>query len=262
MTVALAATHHDPEGLLYDQTARILPLLHEFYCHSTVVVTPTTRTPSRDLLKAQGVTLIDDNSDLPRGHLHLGLWRRVAVERALHHSPAATHIHFCDFDRVLHWAEYYPDELKTTLDFLVRYDFTVLGRTPRAFASHPRIQRDTEGIVNQVFHQVSGEPWDVTAASRGLSRRAVQTIAADCHDDTIGSDCSWPLFVMRRGGLNLGYLQTEGLEFETLDRYGSMIEELGGPAAWMARADSDPRNWAFRLEMARLEVESIVAYSL
>jgi hypothetical protein len=61
---------------------------------------------------------------------------------------------------------------------VTEYDFTVLGRTPRAFDSHPRIQRDTESIVNHVFGLVSGQTWDVTAAARGLSRRAAEVRAA------------------------------------------------------------------------------------
>lgn len=260
MTVALAATHHDPDGRLYDQAARILPQLCALYCHIAIVVTPTTQNSSRMLLHNAGVQVSHGNADAPSGHLHLGLWRRFAVELGVRGAREASHIHFCDFDRVLHWAEYYRDELRQTLDYLTRYDFTVLGRTPRAFASHPRTQRDTEGIVNHVFSLASGLPWDVTAASRGLSRRAAQAIVADCADNTIGSDCSWPLFVRRLDTLTMGYLQTEGLEFETPDRYGDVIEAAGGLAAWIAQTDNDPQQWAFRLEMARTEVETIAAY--
>ncbi len=261
MTVALAATHHDSDGRLYDQTARIVPLLHEIYSSIVILVTPATLPASRSLLQATGVHISSSGADLPQGHMHLGLWRRRAVEQALMVSLQATHIHFCDFDRVLHWAEYYPDELRLTLDTLTQYDFTVLGRTRRAFDSHPRIQRDTEGIVNHVFATVSGLPWDVTAASRGLSRWAAQPIVAECHDDTVGSDCSWPLFLRRRPNLQMGYIETEGLEFETLDRYADELETSGGAAAWIARMDADPQNWAFRLELARLEVAAIAAYS-
>lgn len=260
MTVALAATHHDADGRLYDQTARIVSLLHELYRGIFILMTPTTQAASRSLLQASGAHVNDGGVNLPQGHTHLGLWRRLAVEHALTRSQEVTHIHFCDFDRVLHWAEYYPDELKVTLDALTRYDFTVLGRTPRAFDSHPRMQRDTERIVNQLFATVSGLPWDVTAASRGLSRRAAAHLVAGCHDNTVGSDCSWPLFMQRSENLTLGYLETEGLEFETLDRYGDEIAVLGGAEAWMNRMDADPQNWVLRLELARLEVAAIAAY--
>ena len=78
-------------------------------------------------------------SDRFAGLLRLGRARRAALELALEWDPAA--ILFCDFDRVLHWAECYPDGLARVVTDLAARDFTVLGRTARAFASHPRIQR-------------------------------------------------------------------------------------------------------------------------
>jgi hypothetical protein len=103
--------------------------------------------------------------------------------------------------------------------------------------------------------------WDVTAASRGFSRRAAELLVAGSEDDTIGNDCSWPLFFQQEGSIRLHFMETEGLEFETLDRYSA--EELataGGVDGWMARLDADPQQWAQRLETARLEVAAMVPY--
>ena len=72
---------------------------------------------------------------------------------------------------------------------------------------------------------------------------------ADCADDTIGNDCSWPLCVMRHAKLSLGYRETNGLEFETLDRFAGIADAPGGPAAWLERLDADPKQWAVRLEL-------------
>lgn len=261
-TIAFAATHHDPEELLYHQTRRLLPVLRALYAHLTIVVTSSTPRRTQDMLSEAGCSVFDRGTDLPdEGMSYLGLWRRKALELSLRDSHEAAYIHFCDFDRILHWAEHYPDELRSVLATIPQYDFTVLGRTARAFASHPRIQRDTEAIINHIFALASGQPWDVTAASRGLSRRAAGLIVAGCHDDTIGNDCSWPLFLQRYDHLQLGYRETEGLEFETLDRYSAEeLAALGGPAGWFARVDADPRQWARRLDTAKSEVDSIVAY--
>lgn len=261
MNIALAATHHDTDGRLLAQTARMLPILKELYCCVAIAVTATTLEANLQLLQQAGVALHIGGTDWPSGHLKLGLWRRTAVATALQNAPTATHIHFCDFDRVLHWAETNPTELQQTLEALPRYDFTVLGRTPRAFASHPKVQRDTEAIVNQVFGLVYGQAWDVTAASRGLSRRAAEAIVTDCDDDTIGTDCSWPLFIRKREDFTSGYSETEGLEFETLDRYGDEIAALGGADAWIARVDADPHAWTLRLDLARAEVAAALAYA-
>ncbi|MEP7199278.1 MAG: hypothetical protein ABI874_05615 [Chloroflexota bacterium] len=259
MTVALAATHHDPMGLLHAQTERMLPRLRQLYAHIAVSLSPTSHAPTRDTLRAAGVSM-DCAQDPPDAFRYLGRKRREVVARAFDAAPAATHVHLCDFDRVLHWAEFHGAELRETIAHLCQYDFTILGRTPCAFASHPRVQRDTEAIINHAFALASGKAWDVTAASRGLSRRAAQTINVDCADDTIGNDCSWPLVVLRRAELTLAYRETDGLEFETPDRFAAEIAAAGGLSAWVARIDNDPQHWAQRLELARVEVESVTRY--
>jgi hypothetical protein len=259
MKVALAATHHDPHGLLDEQAARVLPQLSALYEKVVVMLSPATRAATWELLEAAGAR-VTVSAACQEGSSHfLGRKRRQSVALALEDAPDASHVHLCDFDRVLHWAEFYPDELRAVLPFICAHDFTSLGRTPRAFASHPRTQRYTEGIINHVFSLASGRAWDVTAASRGLSRRAAAVIAG-CADDTIGNDCSWPLCVMRHEVLSNAYLETEGLEFETPDRYPREVAAAGGLQAWLDRIDSDPAQWARRLELARIEVESVAAF--
>lgn len=258
--VALTVTNHDPEGRLNAQAVRVLPLLRALYCHITMVVTPTTPVEALASLRDAGVTVMDGGGAIPIGMAHLGQWRRLALDVALREADQATHLHLCDFDRILHWAEFYPYELQAVLTTLPGHDLTVFGRTPRAFAAHPRVQRDTEAIVNHVFGVASGLPWDVTAASRGLSRRAAEAVVANSQDDTVGTDCSWVLFLRQYGAYTLNYISTEGLEFETLDRYADEIAALGGTAAWLSRLDADPQQWLERLALARLEVESIVRY--
>lgn len=257
--VVLASTHHDPEGVLDGQAGRVLPVLCTLYAHMLVMLSPATPAVTRQLLEDAGAKVVVNDPGQTGSSNFLGRKRRQAVLLAFEEAPAASHVHLCDFDRLLHWAQYYPEELHAVLRFLCAHDFTVLGRTPRAFASHPRVQRDTEAIINHVFGLASGRAWDVTAASRGVSRRAAPVIA-DCPDDTIGNDCSWPLRAMRDTKLSLGYRETEGLEFETLDRFAGTAGVAEGPDAWLARLDADPKQWAVRLELARIEVESIATY--
>ena len=159
---------------------------------------------------------------------------------------------------MLHWAEYHPDELADTVHSLPSAECMVIGRTDRAFASHPRTQRDTEAIVNGVFAQVSGKTWDVTAAARGLSRRAANAIIAGCAEESVGTDAAWPLFLARAGNFTLGYHATEGMEFETPDRYLDQVAELGSVAAWIQRLDNDVHEWVLRLEIARSEVAAML----
>ena len=188
----------------------------------------------------------------------LGHARRNALECALRLDAPV--ILFCDFDRVLHWAECYPEELAHVARDLAARDFTVLGRTQRAFESHPRIQRDTEAIANTVYASVSGQAWDVTAAARGVSRRAAAAILDGCDEPSVGTDVAWPLFLQRHGGFTIGYRAIEGLEFETADRFADQVAAAGGLAAWMAQLDADPQRWVERLEVACVEVAAALSY--
>lgn len=251
----LATTHHDPEGRLVDQMARMLPTLRRLFAQIAVHATDMTADEHMAALRDAGALIQRAPAE---GHALIGRARRGAVELGLRLDGA--HMLFCDLDRALHWAEFHPAELEQTVAWLRGSDFAVLGRTPRAFASHPQTQRDTEAIVNHVFARASGVAWDITAAARGLSRRAAQAIVERCDEASVGTDAAWPLFLMREGGLSLAYRETEGLEFETPDRYGDQIAALGGYDTWLARLDGDIREWALRLEIARAEVAAMVPY--
>ncbi|HWQ14639.1 MAG TPA: hypothetical protein VNL77_17715 [Roseiflexaceae bacterium] len=255
MLLTLASTHHDPPGRLIPQLRRVLPELVGHFGAIAVRATQGTLPEAVALLEAAGALVRRGPTD---SALLLGRARRDALALAL--ETGADALLFCDFDRILHWAEQYPAELAGVIQDIPRRDVTVLGRTRRAFDTHPRVQRDTEAIVNAVYADVSGHPWDVTAAARGLSRRAAAAILGGCPEETIGTDVAWPLFA-QRAGLTLGYIQTEGLEFETADRFADEIAAAGGLERWMAHLDADPRRWAARLEFARVEVEAALPYT-
>jgi hypothetical protein len=254
----LAATQHDPEGRLTNQLARAVPVLTRIFSAIAVQATYASQPSALDLLRSAGALVRQEMSSEFNGLPYLGAARRGAVELAL--GLGAENILFCDFDRALHWAEYHAVELAEIAASIAARDFTVLGRTERAFASHPRIQRDTEAIINHVYAASSGNNWDVTAAARGISRRAASALLEGCSDQSIGTDVSWPLFLSRAGGFTLGYLATEGLEFETADRYADQIAAAGGLAQWIAQIDASPQQWAFRLELARIEVQAAIPY--
>jgi hypothetical protein len=261
MSVVLASTQHDPDGRLYAQVRRTLPALTRMFGGMAFQVTQATQARSLALLTDTGALVQREPvAQLDDGLHAIGRARRAVLALALRLD--APNILFGDFDRIMHWVEFYPAELAQVLARIPAYDFTVLGRTERAFASHPRTQRDTESIINRVYAGVSGNAWDATAAARGLSRPAAAAILAGCPDESIGTDVSWPLFIQRAGGFRLDYIATEGLEFETADRYGDQITAAGGRDAWMAQIDADPQQWAQRLHLAQVEVKATLPYRL
>lgn len=259
MTVTLAVTYHDPEGRMRDQIEHALPVLIRIFGGLAVRASYSAHKPSLKLFAEAGAVIAHGLPEQAVERFKLGQARRDAIALAL--QLDCPYLIYCDCDRMLHWVEQYPAELAAVAARVEDHDFTVLGRTRRAFDSHPRIQRDTEAIVNHVFETVSGHAWDVTAATRGLSRRAAESILAECPDEEVSTDVSWPLFLERAGGFSLGYIATEGMEFETADRYSEEVAQAGGLAQWIARLDADPRNWAHRLEMARVEIEAMSPYA-
>jgi hypothetical protein len=257
MSVALAVIQYDPQGLLFDQTARVLPQLQEVFTDIAVYANVATAPHLLDDLRQRNVHVRAEAVE--EGFSVIGKFRRAAVNLAL--QGPCPFIIYCDFDRILHWMEFYPAELRAVTQQITHYDFTILGRTPRAFATHPRIQRDTEAIINHVFERVSDRTWDTGTGARGLSRRAAEAIVTGCLDDQISNDVTWPLCLEQRGGFMLGYLETEGLEFETPDRFPAEVARAGGVAQWSEQLDDDPQHWAARLELARIEVAAMLPYA-
>jgi hypothetical protein len=254
--VGLATIYHDPQGRLSDQASRALPVLTGIFAglaiNATVATHPKLLANFTDIAVVRQAPLPQD------GRAKIGWARKEAIELAL--QLDCPFIMYCDGDRILHWAEYHPEELRQVIQQIGGSDFTVLGRTRRAFETHPRTMRDTEAIVNHVFELASGYDWDVTAAARGLSRPAIEAIAAGCFDDEFSTDVSWPLFLQRQGGFSFSYMATEGLEYETADRHHQEVAAAGGTEQWLAQLEQNPRAWARRLEMAQIEVAAMLPY--
>ncbi len=255
-SVALAVTHHDPEQRMERQIAQWLPVLQQYYAHLAIIVTADTNYNAW-ITPAAALSVQQLPAQFPAGMAALGQIRQMVVQQAWQHAPHISHVHLCDFDRILHWVAHYPVELAHVVAHITHADLTVLGRTPRAFATHPRTQRDTESLINHVFELASGRAWDVTAASRGLSRRASAYLAERCADPTVGVDCAWVLCALQQPELVVAYSATEGLEFETADRYPAEIAAAGSVSAWIATLDASPQQWLQRLQVAMLEVASI-----
>ncbi len=256
-TVALCVTVHDPTGRLLTLAADRLPALSELYAALAAFCSRQTHPALLDLLR-QYSARVDLDEGEPAGIARIGQVRRQTIRGGL--EAGTTHLQMCDFDRAIHWVSCFPDELRDVVCSIPGYDLLVLGRTPRAWSTHPPYQAETEPLFNKVFALVTGLPWDVGAGSRGLSRRAAEALLDTSTEMTVGVDAEWPLLLLRREGFRTGHRACEGLEFETADCFGREIEAAGGYEAWEAQMSSDPRRWAFRLQVALMIAEAAVRY--
>lgn len=255
--VALAVTVHDPGQRLVGMSEAHLPTLVARYAAVSAYCSRNTNPTVLDLLRAHGVRVQVDGNE-PSGIEGIGAVRREAVRAGLQAGTA--HLQLCDFDRALHWVAHHPAELEAVVAEIPGYDLLVLGRTARAWATHPPYQAETEPLFNRVFGLVSGLDWDVGAGSRGLSRRGAEALLALSRDDSVGTDAEWPLLLLRQPGFRVGQRLCEGLEFETADSFGPEIEAAGGYAAWEALMSADPRRWVFRLRLALFIAEAALRF--
>jgi len=253
----LAVTVHQPDERLVGMIEAYLPALAARYTAMVARCSARTHATVLDLLRRHGAS-VHVGEDKPEGLHNIGAIRQETLRAAL--DAGTTHLHLCDFDRAIHWAARFPQELDEVIADLTYYDLLVLGRTERAWETHPAYQAETEPLFNRVFALVTGLHWDVGAGARGFSRRAVETLLQHTQEETVGADAEWPLLLLNQDGYRTGFRACEGLEFETADRFGPEIEAAGGYEAWQAQMSSDPQRWVFRMKLALCIAEAAVRY--
>jgi len=248
MSLALAATWN-PRGEL-DRFLNRLPQLMGVYEALEVVSPP--HAPKDDLAKLQAA--FDDGEKAGRkDRVFLSpSWpqgRYLSIKYAL--ETNTTHIHYADVDRLLRWVEICPDEWSVCLDRIERSQVLIFGRTPVAYATHPNALVQTEALSNLVVSHILGQAIDVSAGSKAFSRDA----AAYIIDHTlpvraIGTDATWPI-VLHRAGYPIDYLEVDGLDWESADRYQITAADQHAQKQAAERYDADPEHWAFRIGIAQ-----------
>jgi hypothetical protein len=249
----LISTLHDPSG-------RLLPALHARAAgmgqYGGVFVRATEATDARlvRLLRSYGV-------EVGSGDAQIGAARRAALGEALAAGHAS--VLYCDFDRWLHWAGRFPDELAAVPARLLRRRprpwYACLGRTARAFASHPYVQRMAERATNHALSLAVGRRVDATAGACWLSGEGAALIVRESTEPTNATDLEWPALVHRAAPRRLAYLATEGLEFETAEFFAAEVAAAGGAAAWARARYERPEVWRARLELAAASIRAACA---
>ncbi|HZD56086.1 MAG TPA: hypothetical protein VE136_05155 [Anaerolineales bacterium] len=253
MELALAAAWH-PRGEL-QRFLKIYPQLEQVYSGMAISLPPDADPKTFERL--------DELSNVSRVITRNWSWgRHIAVRRAL--GTAADYVQYADFDRLVRWVETQPDEWRQMALSLQSADCTIFGRSERAWESHPQALRQTERIANLALAGLLGGVYDLSAGSKGLSRRAAEFILAnspvaeDQAGRALGTDAEWPV-LLRRGGFVLKSLLVDGLGWESADRYRA---EAASPAEQRLAAqayDADPKNWEGRVQVALEIVEAGLA---
>jgi hypothetical protein len=241
----LVSTLHDPSGSSLPIIETTVPALAA-YPRVVVAVTAATDARLAARLAALGVRLV------PGGLTGEG--RRAALAAA---GDGWDTCFVCDFDRWLHWVTAWPDELAALPARVAGVGtrgvppwYVCLGRTARAFRTHPAAQRLPEAATNRALSLAAGRPLDAVSGAAWLTRDAAKIILAASIEPTAATDLEWPALILRHGPTRLRGLRCEGLEWETPDVHADAIAAVGSLADWVAATYDTPAVWAERLALA------------
>ena len=258
MTVALALTWN-PRGEL-PRLHRLLPLFEQVYTGLTICFPPAVDAlfiqQVREMLAGSPAASVKD----AQVHSSLFQWKLVespvwswgrylALQTAL--EIPASHIQYADLDRLLRWAETRSEEWRATTEKIQDCDFLIIGRTQAAYATHPQALVQTEAISNQIVSHLLGQAVDVSAGSKGFSRKAAEFILANSQPGhALGMDGEWPVLA-QRGGFRVDYTMVDGLDWESADRYQSQAASLDHQRQAAEAYDASPHHWARRVAIAQ-----------
>jgi hypothetical protein len=210
-----------------------------------VAITPATAPRVTARLEALGACIVSGG--------RTGEGRRAALAAVPSHHPAFS----CDFDRWLHWAVTWPQELADLPQRVSRLGrgrpapwYVCLGRTARAFATHPLAQRLPEAATNRVLSLAAGRQLDAVAGAAWIAPEAAAIILAESIEVTAANDLEWAALILRRDRCRLRGLRCDGLEWETPDFHAAAIASAGGLAAWTRSVYDTPAMWTTRLHLA------------
>jgi hypothetical protein len=246
----LASTIHDPEKRLEHLIKEVGEELRTQFRTSLVVYTPKTHHDEVSQLKELGCKTYKADETIANTY-------QIALEQA---CKPRTRILYCDLDRALHWMKAYPSELARIIKTPMENDFVLLGRTKRAFYTHPETQTLTEGIGNKITSKLLDftDTRDVLGTTWLLTPDLAKQVLEIESSNQYGFYAEWPI-TLWRSAQRPKYVEAEGLEWETPDRFGAEIKAQGFKK-WKLNFQT-AFEWRKRTEMLRGFIESSLKYT-
>jgi hypothetical protein len=245
MSVVLAATY-DPRGEI-PRLQRFYPRLQAVYTGIVISLPPYAHEDD-----VREIEAIPSAQVIVNGGWEYG--RYMALKAGV--KTGADYVHYNDLDRLLRWVETRPDEWRRVVEAVQHSDCLIIGRTAAAYATHPAAMIETEAISNAVISHLLGQQMDVSAGSKGFSLAAAQCLLAlTTPGNALGMDAEWPI-LLRRCGYQVDYVEVDGLDWETADRYRDTAADPETQRRLAEEYDRDADHWAQRVRVAR-EITSV-----
>lgn len=182
--------------------------------------------------------------------------RYLALKNSL--TYPIEYVMYADLDRLLRWVEMQPDEWEQTIKALMNQDCLIIGRTEKAYQTHPNAMIETEAISNRVTSHFLDFEADVSAGAKGFSRPAAEFIVANCQGGyALGTDAEWTI-LLKRAGFRFATVLVDGLDWESADRYQPKSADPQAQAAQAAAYDANPSSWSYRVSVAMEIVQAAI----
>lgn len=243
-SVILVSTLHDPPFALKQIYQETVATIKRCFNQSYICCTQATSSEFIHALQKEGFQVLSGTNlnhvDIYRQAIKAGLdW--VANNRD-------TKLFYIDFDRLLHWCKNFPTELTKILSEINKTDLLMLGRTKRAFETHPTTQRETEIIVSELGSKICGlsKTHDFISICWGFTYDLGKKLLGTKILTSTGFYGTWPILLWKWASTK-AYLEVEGLQWETPDRFRSEIQKLGYNL-WLKNFES-PEEWTKRVKI-------------
>ncbi len=242
--ISLVSPLHDPQARLAKLTRTYGKDLKRIYFGYIAI--RVTKNTHPDTLKALTSANIFYTKQSAHGnYVAMGKTYKEAIRMGL--KMKTRHIHVCDFDRILHWAKTFPNELRDIVEILPsNTGITWIGRTRRAFETHPKTQRETEEIVNTLASKVAENEVDIMSGSFAMDSQTANIILKFSKRNDFSFYAEF-LTIAKKKNIQINSLVTEGLEWETPDQYKDKIQKEGY-SDWLEEFMSLPE-WKRRIEL-------------
>ncbi|MFX1384952.1 MAG: hypothetical protein ACFFBP_21190 [Promethearchaeota archaeon] len=238
----LCSTFHDPEFRLKNLLNKVASSIITFFSKTVICLTPTTSEEVYKFLTEEGFKIVIEPSIR-----NVDTYRK-AIKETLNkiENPQNEKIFYIDFDRLVHWINAYPNEFIDLFNNSVNVEYLHIGRTLRAFETHPLTQQKTEFIINEIGSKVLGFPKtiDIISVCCIFTKDLGEKLLKVKNETATGFYCTWPLLFWN-WATKKKYIEVEGLEWETPDRFKVEIADLGYKD-WMIQFQS-PIEWEKRV---------------
>jgi len=237
------STLHDPETRLYTLIENNIATIKSLFEDLVVCVTEKSGEEILTLFRTHNIHTLTDSS------FKIITPYRKAIKKGLELTKANQKLFYIDFDRLVHWIITYPNELgEIFVENMI--DFTLVGRTSRAFKTHPVVMRETEIIINKlVSNLLSIDPVsDIISTCWIFTKELASSLLSLKLNSSTGFYSVWPLYLWKMAPTKT-YIEVEGLEYETPDRFSEEIQQ-GGYESWLNGMNT-PNEWRRRVNIVR-----------